>query len=55
MRGNYPADPAGSAPELFPLFREMNTLAFSPVLTPGPDTGDTERNKVDAVIYPVMY
>jgi len=55
MRGNCPPDPAGSAPELFSLYREMNTLALSPVLTLEPDAGDTERNKVDAVIYPVMY
>lgn len=55
MRGNYPADPAGIAPELFSLNREMNALTLSPVLALGSDAGDTERNKVDAMVYPVMY
>jgi len=54
MRGNHPANPAVT-PKLFSLHGEMNALTLSPILTPGPDAGDTEGNKVDAVIYPVVY
>ena len=55
MRGNSPADPVVIAPELFSLYREVNALTLSPVLTLRPDAGDAERNKVDAMVYPVMY
>ena len=54
LSGNYPAHPAVIAPRLFSLNREMDALTLSPVLTFGSDAGDAERNKVDAMLYPVV-
>lgn len=55
MGGNYPALlPELLRQKLFSLNGEMNALTISPMLTLRSDAGDIERNKVDAMFYPVV-